>query len=152
MTNSEPEFKASYLKHSKLFNRFSDPRLVTFYNLQVGKNESELVKEGMIAALREEFYKRRIDYSTILDDDLKSLNNCVIMVGKKLYKITELPPEVTEGLVMMQLKSKDQDFRAIKILECNEDMIHYSLNGLEHNLTSNEVIRFFTSGLLNPVK
>jgi hypothetical protein len=152
MANSDSEVKEAYLKHTKLFKNFSDPGLVAFYNLQVDKNEPRNIQQGILTALRVELHSRKIDYSTILTDDVMTFQSCVIMVGNKLYKITELPAEVTEGLVMMQLKSDDQDFRAIKILECDESQIHYSLHGIEHKIASNDVIRSFTVGLLNPTQ
>ncbi len=151
MKRSQPDIKKTYTKHTILFEKFSNNGLVAFYNIELEKSAAAQISEGIWIALIGELRKREIDFSTISNsEELPKSFPAVILVGKKLYTIDQVPLEIAEGLVMMYLKARETDFEGLQLNTRNKKEISYTRNGMKGTVSANAVIRSFTEGLLKP--
>ena len=82
MELSNPE--KNYIEFKEWFRGMTDNQLIATFNSDVG-NLGWVSSRGYFhLALREEFEKRKYDYSTIGDKRSLSLKNRVKLVGKKI--------------------------------------------------------------------
>jgi hypothetical protein len=145
---------AWYAKYMKIFNKFHDTRLTAYYNQQVDRDNSSMARLGILKALREQFYKREIDFSSIKNKNCLDTNQCVVLVGKKLHTITEVPHEIAEGLAMMYLKDgrSDGNYKNLKITSVDEENINFLQDDYSGYVQANAAIQSFYKQLLNSSK
>ncbi len=80
-----------YLECKERFERCTDEELVSCFNRQVGNTGWGNARGSYLAALQDEFIKRRIDFSLIGDEEELSLERQVILDGKKLIPLVLVP-------------------------------------------------------------
>ena len=150
--------KAWCSKYKKIFGKFSDTGLTAYYNERVERDNASSARQGILQALQEQFLKREIDFNSIQNGDRLDTNQCVVLVGKKLYTITEMPEEIAEGLAMMYLKDgrSQCNYKNIKLTSVDEENINFLQDDYLGYVQANAAIRSFYKQLLNssenPVK
>ena len=82
MEPSNPE--KNYIEFRERFGNMTDEQLIAVFNGDVGKSGWVSSRGYFHIALREEFEKRKYDYSAIGDKGSLSFKNRVNLVGKKI--------------------------------------------------------------------
>lgn len=67
--------------------QYSDKNLVARFNKEVGNKGWGSARAELLAAIRQEFERRGLDYTEIGDEKTLSLRNPVILIDKKIMVI-----------------------------------------------------------------
>ena len=135
-------------KYEQIFDKFSDGGLSIYYNQQVEREHKGPAQKGILAALRDQFEKRKIEFSSLGNVEELEMKQCALLIDKKLHTIEELPLTAAEGLTQMYFKDRKENFRGIKATSVSSGNINFIHNGSPGYLQANAAIKCFTKFLL----
>ena len=139
---------AWYKKYMDIFDKFSNSGLTIYYNQRVERTHLGPAWKGILKALRDQFYKRKIDISSLGNVEELEMKRCAMLIDKQLNTADEIPKEIFEQMAMLLIKKKDYRKVSVNISRKDDINIYYWSRNYECSYNINYLLKFFHDQLL----
>jgi len=98
-----------YIEYSEKQNLLTDTELISVFNDNVGISSFGVSRQGLLSSIKEQLIERKIDFSLIGNAKSISYSSCVILKGKKLFKIQDLKKTEVNNLLLNYFKNNEPE-------------------------------------------